>query len=201
VRYRCGTSHEGCAWSKPNPAGACVEAWQWGADGRLSDPVSVGVWRSIQVAGTTAGGKCRAPSAAPGAAPQCADAGRAAKLDRLVFLWVYRIFPSVLNATAIVKPETVLRWHRGGFRAYWRWKSWRRGGRPRIDRGLRARIRRMSPENPLWGAPRIHGELLMMGIDVSESTVARYMVSTRHAPLQGWKTYLRNHAAGTFRSS
>jgi transposase InsO family protein len=90
----------------------------------------------------------------------------------------------------------VLRWHRRGFRAYWRWKSWRRGGRPRIDRELRELIRRMSRENPLWGAPRIHGELLMLGIDVSESTVGRYMVRTRRPRSQGWKTFLRNQAAG-----
>jgi hypothetical protein len=109
---------------------------------------------------------------------------------------MYRLFPWLLAAIIIVKPETVLRWHRRGFRAYWRWKSWRRRGRPRIDRDVRDVIRRMSRENPLWGAPRIHGELLMLGLEVSESTVGRYMVRTRHAPSQGWKTFLRNHAAG-----
>jgi hypothetical protein len=96
----------------------------------------------------------------------------------------------------IVKPETVLRWHRQGFRAYWRWKSWRRGGRPRIDRELRQLMRRTSRENPLRGAPRIHGELLMLGIEVSESTVGRYMIRIGRARSQGWKTFLRNHAAG-----
>jgi transposase InsO family protein len=96
----------------------------------------------------------------------------------------------------IVKPETVLRWHRRGFRAYWRWKSWRCGGRPRIDRELRALIRRMSRENPTWGAPRIHGELLMLGIDISQSTVGRYMIRTGRPRSQGWKTFLRNHAVG-----
>jgi len=95
-----------------------------------------------------------------------------------------------------VKPETVIRWHRRGFRAYWRWKSWRRGGRPRIDRGLRELIRRISRENPLWGAPRILGELLMLGIDVSESTVERYTIGTRRPRSQGWKAFLRNQAAG-----
>jgi transposase InsO family protein len=104
--------------------------------------------------------------------------------------------PSVLDAVVIVKPETVLRWHRRGFRAYWRWKSWRRSGRPRIDRELRELIRRMSSENPLWGAPRIHDELLMLGIEVSESTVGRYMIRIGRPRSQGWKTFLRNQASG-----
>src|SRR6266403_2508185 len=96
-------------------------------------------------------------------------------IDRLILVWLYRFFPSILNAIVIVKPETVIRWHRRGFRAYWRWKSRRYGGRPRIDCEMRALIRRMSRENPLWGAPRIHDELLMLGIEVAESTVGRYM--------------------------
>jgi transposase InsO family protein len=121
---------------------------------------------------------------------------RLRNVDRLILIWLSRLFPSVVDAIVIVKPETVLRWHRRGFRAYWRWKSWRRGGRPRIDRELRALIRRMSRENSTWGAPRIHGELLMLGIDISESTVTRYMVRTCRAPSQGWKTFSRNHAAG-----
>jgi hypothetical protein len=82
----------------------------------------------------------------------------------------------------------VIRWHRRGFRAYWRWKSRHVGGRPRIDSEMRALIRRMSRENPLWGAPRIHGELLMLGIEVAESTVGRYMVRRRRPPSQGWRT-------------
>ena len=117
-------------------------------------------------------------------------------IDRLIFVWIYRRFPSILDAITVVKPETVIRWHRRGFRAYWRWKSRQRGGRPRIDRGIRDLIRRMSKENPLWGAPRIHGELLMLGIEVAESTVARYMTRRQGPPSQGWKTFLRNHAAG-----
>jgi transposase InsO family protein len=121
---------------------------------------------------------------------------RLRNIDRLVLVWLSRLYPSLLDAIIIVKPETVLRWHRRGFRAYWRWKSWRRAGRPRIDRGLRALIRRMSRENPTWGAPRIHGELLMLGIDISESTVGRYMIKTGRPRSQGWKTFLRNHAAG-----
>jgi transposase InsO family protein len=109
---------------------------------------------------------------------------------------MYRLFPSILNAITVIKPETVIRWHRRGFRAYWRWKSGQRGGRPRIDREIRDLIRRMSKENPLWGAPRTHGELLMLGIEVAESTVARYMIKRCGAPSQGWKTFLGNHADG-----
>jgi transposase InsO family protein len=117
-------------------------------------------------------------------------------IDRLVFVWLYRLFPSILNAITVVKPETVIGWHRRGFRAYWRWKSCRRGGRPRIDREIHDLIRRMNKENPLWGAPRIHSELLMLGIEVAESTVARHMIRRQGPPSQGWKTFLRNHAAG-----
>jgi transposase InsO family protein len=122
---------------------------------------------------------------------------RLRNIDRLILVWLYRLFPSLLDAVVIVKPETVLSWHRRGFRAYWRWKSWRRCDRPRIDSEVRAVIRRMSRENPLWGAPRIHGELLMLGFEISESTVGRYMIKTRGPRSQGWKTFLRNHAAGT----
>jgi hypothetical protein len=116
--------------------------------------------------------------------------------DRLLLVWLYRLYPSLLDAIVIVQPETVIRWHRRGFRAYWHWKSRRIGGRPRVDAEVRALIRRMNRENPLWGAPRIHGELLMLGIEVAESTVSRYMVQRRRPPSQGWKTFLRNHAAG-----
>ena len=117
-------------------------------------------------------------------------------IDRFLMVWLYRLYPSLLEAIVIVQPETVIRWHRRGFRAYWHWKSRNVGGRPRIDSEIRALIRRMSRENSLWGAPRIHGELLMLGIDVAESTVGRYMVKRRRPPSQGWKTFLRNHAAG-----
>jgi Homeodomain-like domain len=123
-------------------------------------------------------------------------ARRLRNIDRLILVWLCRLFPSMLDAVVIVKPETVLRWHRRGFRTCWRLKSWRRSGRPRIDRELRELIRRMSRENPLWGAPRIHGELLMLGIDVSESTVGRYMIRIGRPSSQGWKTFLRNQASG-----
>jgi hypothetical protein len=94
----------------------------------------------------------------------------------------------------IVQPETLVRWHRGGFRCYWRWKSRRRGGRSQIKSELRALIRQMSLENQLWGAPRIHGELLKLGFEVAQSSVAKYMVKRRGPPSQGWRTFLRNHA-------
>ena len=95
--------------------------------------------------------------------------------DRLVFVWLYRLFPAVLNAVTIIQPETVIRWHRAGFRLYWRWKSRSRGGRPKIPGEFRRLIREMSRANRLWGAPRIHGELLKLGIEVAQSTVAKYM--------------------------
>src|SRR5262249_42111707 len=96
--------------------------------------------------------------------------------DRLFFIQLYRWFPSVLKSITIVRPETLVRWHRAGFRRYWRWKSRDLGGRPQIDADLRALIRRMSVDNPLWGAPRIHGELLKLGFEVAQSSVAKYMV-------------------------
>ena len=116
--------------------------------------------------------------------------------DRLLFVWLYRLFPSVLDAVAIVQPETVIRWHRKGFRLYWRWKSRSRGGRPRIPREIRRLIREMSLANRLWGAPRIHGELLKLGIDVAQSTVAKYMARSGRGRSQTWKTFLQNHSAG-----
>jgi hypothetical protein len=117
-------------------------------------------------------------------------------IGRLIFVWLYRLRPSVLGAAVIVHPETVVRWHREGFRLYWRWKSRARGGRPRLPRDLRDLIREMSLANPLWGAPRIHGELLKLGIEIAQSTVAKYMAQHRRPPSQSWKTFLRNHAAG-----
>ena len=114
--------------------------------------------------------------------------------DRWFFIQLYRWFPSILKVLTIIRPETLVRWHRAGFRCYWRWKSHAQGGRPQIDTDLRALIRRMSMENPLWGAPRIHGELLKLGFEVAQSSVAKYMVKRRRPPSQGWRTFLRNHA-------
>jgi hypothetical protein len=114
--------------------------------------------------------------------------------DRLVLGWACRLFPTARDALAIVQPETVVRWHRAGFRFYWRWKSRRRAGRPVVSIEVRRLIREMSIENPLWGAPRIHGELLKLGINVGQTSVAKYMARRRGPPSQGWKTFLRNHA-------
>ena len=96
--------------------------------------------------------------------------------DRLFLIRLYRWFPSVLKAITIIRPETLVRWHRASFRRYWRWKSRSQGGRPQIDAELRALIQQMSLDNPLWGAPRIHGELLKLGFELAQSSVAKYMV-------------------------
>jgi transposase InsO family protein len=114
--------------------------------------------------------------------------------DRWFFVQLYRSFPSILKVLTIIRPETLVRWHRAGFRGYWRWKSRPLGGRPQIETELRVLIRRMSVENPLWGAPRIHGELLKLGFEIAQSSVAKYMVKRRGPPSQEWRTFLRNHA-------
>ena len=117
--------------------------------------------------------------------------------DRWFLIRLYRWFPSILQVLTIIRPETLVRWHRAGFRCYWRWKSRPLGGRPQIATDLRVLIRRMSIENPLWGAPRIHGELLKLGFEVAQSSVATYMVKRRGPPSQGWRTFLCNHAPDT----
>jgi hypothetical protein len=109
---------------------------------------------------------------------------------------LYRVFPALLRTVAIVKPETVIGWHRAGYRAWWRWKSSAPVGRPKIERELTDIIRRMCRENLLWDAPRIHGELMMLGFSVAQSTVSKYMVQRRGRPSQGWRTFLRNHRDG-----
>src|ERR1700730_17312190 len=114
--------------------------------------------------------------------------------ERWFLIQLYRWFPSILKVLTIIRPETLVRWHGAGFRCYWRWKSRPQGGRPQIDTELRVLIRRMSVENPLWGAPRIHGELLKLGVEVAQSSVAKYMVKRRGPPSQGWRTFLRTHA-------
>jgi len=113
--------------------------------------------------------------------------------DRLFFIQLYRWFPSVFKAITIIRPETLVRWHRAGFSRYWCWKSRSLGGRPKIATELRALIRRMSFDNPLWGAPRIHGELLKLGFEIAQSSVAKYMVRSG-PPSPGLRTFLRNHA-------
>jgi len=115
--------------------------------------------------------------------------------DRALLVGMTRLWPSLLGMAQVIQPETILRWHRAGFKAFWRWKSRNRVGRPKIDRGLRDVIERMSKENPLWGASRIHGELLTLGFEVAQSTVSKYMMRPPKPPSQTWKTFLRNHAS------
>jgi transposase InsO family protein len=117
-------------------------------------------------------------------------------LDRAILVSLYHLAPQTLDALAIVRPQTVISWHRHGFRAFWRWKSWSRGGRPKTPAEIRNLIRDMSLANPFWGAPRIHGELLKLGIDVGQTSVAKYMARRRQPPSQGWQTFLVNHAHG-----
>ena len=113
-------------------------------------------------------------------------------LDRLLWVWLYRIWPQVIDAMVLVKPATVFQWHRKGFRLFWRWRS-RRPGRPKIRTEIRDLIRRMSKANPLWGAPRIHGELLKLGIRISQATVGRCMPWRPKVPSPTWRSFLRNH--------
>src|SRR5271163_969457 len=115
-------------------------------------------------------------------------------IDRLIWVWLYRLWPRFLKVIVVVKPATVIQWHRQGFRLYWRWRS--RSGRPAINREVRDLIRQMGNANPLWGAPRIHGELLKLGIEVSQATVAKYMMRRRGEPSPTWRSFLRNHAEG-----
>src|SRR5262249_29890943 len=117
-------------------------------------------------------------------------------IDRALFIWLSRHYPRILHAMSIIMPETAVRWHRKGFTGYWRWKSRSPGGWPRIAQEVRELIRRMSFENSLWGATKIPGELLKLGIAVAQSTVSVYMVPRRDRPLQTWKTFLHNHKAG-----
>jgi transposase InsO family protein len=114
--------------------------------------------------------------------------------DRLLWVWLYKVWNDWRSCLVIVKPETVIAWHRKGFRLFWTWKV-RHGqpGRPAVAKDVRELIRRMSRENPLWGAPRIHGELLKLGIDVGETSVGKYMVRGRKPPSQTWRTFLENH--------
>src|SRR3981189_971218 len=120
------------------------------------------------------------------------------RADRLLWVWLYWIWPQALNAMVLVKPNTVVQWHRKGFRLYWRWRS-RSGhpGRPRTPVETRDLIRQMSIANPLWGAPRIHGELLKLGIVVSQATVGRYMPWRPKVPSPTWRSFLHNHMRDT----
>jgi transposase InsO family protein len=114
--------------------------------------------------------------------------------DRWLWMWLARVWAEWRPALVIVKPETVIAWHRLGVRLFWTWKSRRRTGRPTAPADVRALIRTMSQTNPRWGAPRIHGELLKLGVDVCQATVAKYMRRPRRPPSQTWRTLLTNHA-------
>jgi len=118
---------------------------------------------------------------------------RLKRRDRLVWVVLSRIWADWRRPLTIVQPETVVRWHRQGFRLYWRWKS-RGRGRARASPEIRHLVRRMALENPLWGAPRIHGEMLKLGLEVAQATVAKYMPRGRKPPSQSWRTFLKNHA-------
>jgi putative transposase len=115
--------------------------------------------------------------------------------DRLFWAALSRLWKNWRSALLIVKPETVVKWHRQGFQLFWRWTSKVRLGRPQINLEVRSLIRRMSRENPLWGTPRIQSELHLLGFEVAESTVAKYRVKVSTPPSQTWKTFLGNHAS------
>ena len=113
---------------------------------------------------------------------------------RIFWAWLSRIWPRWKSALIVVKPETVIKWHRQGFKLYWRWKSRSsKVGRPIISKEIRDLIRQMSQENPTWGAPRIQSELKLLGYEVADSTVAKYMITPKKLPSQTWRTFLRNH--------
>src|ERR1039457_4047213 len=118
--------------------------------------------------------------------------------DRFLWAWFCGVWDEWRSALCIVKPQTVIAWHRKGFRLFWTWKV-RHGqrGRPPVPKEIRKLIRKMSRENPIWGAPRIHGELLKLGIDIGETSVSKYMVHRRNPPSQTWRTFLENHVKTT----
>ena len=118
---------------------------------------------------------------------------RISPVDRMVFKLFLRLWPRSARFISIVHHKTIVRWHREGCRLFWRWKSRRRGGRPEMHGEIRTLVRRMSAENPLWGAPRLHGELLKLGFDVSQAPVSQYMPKRPPNPDQMWNTFLRNH--------
>ena len=116
------------------------------------------------------------------------------RADRILWVWLSKIWFGWRSALVIVKPETVVAWHRKGFRLCWKWKSKRGPGRPEVSAEVRALIRKMCLANPTWGALRIRGELLKLGIEVSETTVAKYMPPNRKPASQTWRAFLKNHA-------
>ena len=113
----------------------------------------------------------------------------------MLWAWLSRAWRGWRSAVQIVRPETVVAWHRRGFGLFWTWKSRRRTGRPGVPADPRALIRELSTANLLWGAPRIHGELQKLGIAVSQSTVAKFIRRHPRPPSQAWRTFLTNHAS------
>jgi putative transposase len=114
--------------------------------------------------------------------------------DRLLWAWLCSVWQDWRSGVRIVKASTVVGWHRKGFRLFWTWKIQRgKSGRPVVPKEVRKLIRTMSHENPLWGAPKIHGELLKLGIEIGETSVSKYMVRRRRPPSQTWRTFLDNH--------
>src|SRR5437870_11851258 len=121
---------------------------------------------------------------------------RVGLLDRVFWTWLSQWWARWREALHVVQPQTVIRWHHRGFRAFWNWKSRRgRTGRPPVDSEIAKLVRTMALANPLWGAPRIHGELLKLGLDVSQPTVGRLMPRRAKPPSQTWRTFLENHVA------
>ena len=120
---------------------------------------------------------------------------KTATADRVFWAWCCEVWSEWQSPLLIFRPETVIAWHRKGFRLFWNWKT-RRGkpGRPAVPKEIRDLIRRISRENPLWGDPRVHGELMKLGIEIGESSVTKYMVRSPRPPSQTWRTFLENHA-------
>jgi hypothetical protein len=119
------------------------------------------------------------------------------RTDQVLLCWLSRLWSGWRSALLIIQPQTVILWHRQGFKLYWRWKSRKKPGRPKTDRAIRDLIRRMCRDNPTWGAPRIQSELALLGHDVVESTVAKYVVRQPKPPSQNWRTFLKNHVGQT----
>ena len=118
---------------------------------------------------------------------------RLRRMDRFFWVWLFRSWKDWHRTLVIVRPETVVAWHRKGFRLFWSWISRRKSGRPEASPAIRGLILKMTAANPLWGAPRIHGELLKLGITISERSVSRILPRRRRPPPQTWKTFLDNH--------
>jgi len=145
--------------------------------------------------GRSARGEPGTPSSASCAAARAPTPSSAIAILRPTRLGLLsRVWPNWRSALCIVKPETVIAWHRQGSRLYWKWKSRVRHGRPSVPTEVQNLIQKMSSANPRWGAPRLHGELLKLGIHLAQATVAKYMVCHRKPPSQTWRTFLENHA-------